>query len=596
MSKELTLEELAAGSASKKQQHKNVVSEDPRNGAVKMSASDVEQAMIKSGKIKPKEEEIVEPPVVDNAFKAMDERLAKSKDFIQNTMMPIVRKNAEEMALEAELGEIENEDEDLEEMEAEVEVDTKNIPDVDEDDFEDEEESEEELEEAINDASEDNEEEEEIEYNFTNYSEESKNDSSSTEDEPKEENTVVEETKVEPPKNEEEPKKEEEPVVTASTDEESGDLDELMKDLEADEMNVVDTEDETPEEIRERFKHSFDSVQITSDPIDFNKFTIVKKPVDSSLVLAAIHNGKTVKKADWALYHTKRSLTFTECYGPELDTLRKNIQNTNGVNGVIASLKFVYEHIEDANKPKFEAWTKLIRTEDIESLYFGIYRACYSTTNLIARICPTGDDFPKGNCGKTSLVQTPIDEMVKYGATDEDKHTEIEKEFKDILNGDTTTDRDAFKSTLMQISDDIVISYSPATLYSTFIQFSTLKPEITQKYSDILNTMAYIDGFFHINRFDNQLVPIEIKEYPKNFNKTILAKLKVYTDILKSLTNDQYNVLTAKLENLIQPPKVHYVYPKSTCPECGAEIPEENVESVLNLLFTRAQLAQIKSL
>ena len=32
------------------------------------------------------------------------------------------------------------------------------------------------------------------------------------------------------------------------------------------------------------------------------------------------------------------------------------------------------------------------------------------------------------------------------------------------------------------------------------------------------------------------------------------------------------------------------------CPECGTTIEEENIESVLNLLFTRAQLVQIKSL
>ena len=166
----------------------------------------------------------------------------------------------------------------------------------------------------------------------------------------------------------------------------------------------------------------------------------------------------------------------------------------------------------------------------------------------------------------------------------------------DILNKDTTTEDNVFESTLMQVSDDIVISYSPATLYSTFIQYSTLKPEITQKYSDVLNTMAYIDGFFSINRDTNELIPIEIKEYPKNFNKTILAKLKVYTGILKSLSSDQYNVLTAKLENLIQVPKVHYVYPESKCPECGATIKEEPIDSVLQLLFTRAQLAQIKSL
>ena len=149
---------------------------------------------------------------------------------------------------------------------------------------------------------------------------------------------------------------------------------------------------------------------------------------------------------------------------------------------------------------------------------------------------------------------------------------------------------------MLQISDNIVISYSPATLYSTFVQFSAIKPEITQKYTDLLNSLAYIDGFFSINRQTNELTPISIKEYPRNLNKTVLNRLSVYTSILKTLTNDQYNVLMATLANVIQSPKIKYVFPKDKCPECGHEMSESDVDSMLNLLFTRAQLAQIRSL
>lgn len=599
MSKELTLEELAASSKPAKKQP-NKISEDPNNGAIKMSPQDIENAMIKSGKIKPKTEDVVDAPIVENAFKAMDERLQRSKEWIQNEMMPIVMKNAEEMALENEMNSIgvtNTEDEDADGTAEQTPVATNNsaIPDIDESDFEDSaEEDDLDLDKLLDDD--------------TSTAKEMATEDDDVEEAPKEKHYAFE--NVELPEQEEEPKKN--PKVTEinsvqiahkevesddeSEDEESADLDALMKDLDDDSMNVVDTEEETPEETRARFKKSFNSVPVTSNPIDFSKFKITKKAMDSSLILNAIQNTKSMKKADWGLYHTGRSVTFTECYGPELDNLQKTIRNSNGINGVIASLRFVYDHIEDANKPKFESWCKLIRTEDIESLYFGLYRANYSNTNLIARICPTGDDAPKTNCGKTSLIDTNIDDMVKYGSSDEDDPKKIKKEFMAIVAKDTTTENTEFESTLMQVSDDIVISYSPATLYSTFIQYSSLKPEITQKYSDILNTMAYIDGFFHINRFDNELVPIEIKEYPKNFNKTILAKLKVYTGILKSLTSDQYNVLTAKLENLIQAPKVHYVYPECKCPECGATIQEEPIDSVLQLLFTRAQLAQIKSL
>jgi hypothetical protein len=306
--------------------------------------------------------------------------------------------------------------------------------------------------------------------------------------------------------------------------------------------------------------------------------------VSSASILESISSQPTLAKVDWALYYTKRAVTFQECKGPELDALRRTIDGSNPINSVIATLRFVYDHIVDQNKPKFEEWTKLVRTEDIESLYFGMYRACYADSNLIPRACKS-----KG-CEKTSIIDTPIDNMVKF-SDDKVKH-----EFYEIMKQDSTTPTKKFKSTLMQISDNFVVSYSEPTLYSTFIQYSSLKPEITRKYSDYLNTMAYINGFYAIDAAKGALIPISIKEYPHNFNKTVLTKLKTYVNILKTLSNDQYNVMITKLSNIIEDPKVTYVLPKVECPECGAEIAEENVDSVMQLLFTRAQLVQIKGL
>lgn len=562
MAKEISLEDLAASSTPQTNNTRVPTpgnSEKVTQNSVKMSAADVASHLTAAGKIKPKEEIITEPPLVENAFKAMNDTLRERKDWINNTMMPIVERNAEEMALENELGEGEDStaQESPEVVSAAKTADVNDIPDIDDSDFDDEIEDD-----AVA-----------VAPTATSFSNTSVSDDVRT-GAPAEVRTEV------VPKPKHEPKK-----ASAAVDGESGDLDDLLKDLEAeDSMNVVDDEEETPEELRARFKESLNNVKIINDPIDFTKFKIRQHAVSSAKILSSIQSSRTVKKSDWALYHTGRCMTFTECSGPELDTLKKNINTANGVNGVIQSLRFVYDHTEDNNKPTFEAWTKLIRTEDIESLYYGIYRACYSDTNLVARACSAA------GCNKTSLINTKIDDMVKFDSD------EVEAKFKDIFSKDTTTETNTFESTLIQASDDIVISYSVPTLYSTFIQFATLKPEITNKYSDILNTMAYIDGFYTIDRATMELTPISINEYPTNINKTILAKLKVYTGILKSLTNDQYNVLIAKLNSLIQEPKVSYIYPKDVCPECGAELPEEPIESVLNLLFTRAQLAQIKSL
>ena len=214
-----------------------------------------------------------------------------------------------------------------------------------------------------------------------------------------------------------------------------------------------------------------------------------------------------------------------------------------------------------------------------------MYKACYGDTNLVAR----ADSGDKG-CTKTSLIDTDISSMLKF--TDDD----AKKLYDDLMSQDTTNPGSKIKSQTMVISDDIVISYTDPTLYSTFIQYASLKPEITEKYADQLNTMAYIDGFFRIDYENNQLIPIAIKEYPNNINKTVMSKLKTYVDILKTLSNDQYNIMVGKLDNVIGDPKISYIYPETTCPECDNVIPEEPIDSMLNLLFTRAQLVQVKSL
>ena len=596
MPKEITLEELAAsskGNDPKPATPKVKVPESPSNGAKKFSPSEVADTLTKAGVMEKKEEVITETPLVENAFASMNKTLQEKKDWINNVMMPIVEENAREMALEAEFGTDVLEETDKTE-EFINDVTTNNDTDDIFKELEDDEDTDDGItkpEDLFGDLDDDDdpytgpaqeyehqkkiEEQAERTYKF---------------DQPEETNGK-EPIKEEPKKEEKKSDKESRLVVNEDfMDSDQGSLDELMKDLDLeDSMNIVDDEDETPEEIREKFKETLKDMKITSDPIDFNKFKIRKQAVNSNFVLSTLKNNRTVKKADWALYHTKKSVTFLECSGPELDTLRKNISTANGVNGVITSLRFVYDHIEDANKPSFEQWTKLIRTEDIESMYYGIYRACYSNSNLIARVCSS--DL----CKKTSLIDTNIDDMVVYGE-DTDNRDKIKEEFNNILSKDTTTESNSFESTLMQISDNIVISYSLATLYSTFIQFATLSETITNQYGDLLNVLAYIDGFFSIDRNTMELVPIDIKEYPGHLNKTIINRLKVFTGILKSLTNDQYNVMMAKLSNIIQNPKITYVYPKVTCPECGAEIEQEPVDSMLNLLFTRAQLAQIKSL
>ena len=563
-SKEVTLDELANSvkrpNNTETKSNKTPVNNPNIQAGKAVSIDELSSHLKKVNHVEDKEP-VQQAPMVQDAFGSMYNTINERKRRIEEELVPIIMENAQDMAMQKELG-VDVEHTKLGKPEESIDsipgADTKvsvsapiaSIPDVDIDLGDDD------------DA---------VEVAPTNP-------------------VIQVSTSIEvaPPK---EPKYE--PTVKSTNsviEENSGDddLDSLMKDLELEDskLDVESGDSETDKQIRERFKETLQSVKIARDPIDIGKFKIRKTPTSSAVVLNSINSQpKQLKRADWALYYTKRSITFVESRGPELEALRKTISNSNSINGVIASLHFIYDHIVDANKPPFEAWCKLIRTEDIESLYFGVYRACYADANLVARAC-VGDN----GCKKTSLIDTDINTMVKFD------NDEVKEKFYSILNRDTTTDSNDIECELIQISDDFVISCNMPTLYSTFIQYATLKAEVIDKYSDILNTMAYIDGFYSIDRNSMELVPLSVKEYPNNINKTVLSKLKVYTEILKTLTNDQYNVLTAKLNNIIQDSKVTYIYPEVTCPECGVTIAEEPIGSVLNLLFTRAQLVQIKSL
>lgn len=554
MAKEITLQELAQGATrntpiaepipaatTASNQQSAHVEKMPSKNATEVSVDQIKQKMPVT-----QQKEELKPSVVENAMASMYSRIEESKEYIHNTVMPIVHENAKEIAMDNELRQME----------------TDNIGESKEDDFS------------------------EVEQDYNETDEESM--------EVAEYPTVI---NTEPETNTKVVRAEP-PVVDQTVDYDKSGIDSLLEELDLDDGKEISIEgEETREEALERYKESLDEIKITSNNIDLSKFTIRKAPLSSSVVMNAIQSknrSRKVKTFDWVLMTTGRSFTISECSGQELDALRKSVEHSNNINATIAGLKMVYEHIADGNKPTFEAWTKMIRYEDIESLYFALYMACYQDLNLLGRDCEIDEAKRKRNkptgCGKTSIIKTPVNKMYKF------KTKEAEEKFNRILQQDTTTSDISVESTLLPVSDDIAISYTNPTIYSTVIQFSAINPKLTQKYGDILNAMAYIDGFYKIDAENNELIPLTMKVYPNNLNKTVMTKLKIFIDILKTLTTDQYNVLLGKLNNIIEVSEITYVYPEDTCPECGATIPEQEIDTMLSVLFTRAQLAQIKNL
>lgn len=563
MSKEITLEELAnsVAASSEQKSHQQInFTAAPSNTLKQISSSEISNRLRSANGKESEEREyqnrIEDAPIIANAFESLNNMMNEKQERYEKEFLPKIQENIKEMAFEAELG---------------VDINSVKLDDKDA------------VIKARKEVGIDDEstlEEEEIDVMRIDLDD---NDAVEVAPTAPENIAIAKEPKTEINNITNLSDK----ITDNSDSQEEESITEFLKEIEneASEMDMnEDVDNETDDEMRERFKKSMNDLHATEKPIEINNFTISRTSISSSKALKSLHENNICKTADWVLYYTRRSMTFKECTGSELDKLRGSINSSNQINNVIKTLQFIYDHVVDNNKPDFEKWCKLIRTEDIESLYFGIYKACYSRTNLLPRECSNK------KCEKTSIIKADIDDMIKFDSD------ETKNDFYNILSRDTTTSEDVFKSQLLQISDDIVISYSMPTLYSTFIQFSAINQKIVTKYQETLNTMAYIDGFYTISRENNTLTPIAIKTYPNNLTKTVIAKLQVYLQILQTLTVDQHNMLMSKLASLTVSDKVSYIYPKQTCPECGATIEEEPLTSILNLVFTRAQLAQVKSL
>lgn len=342
--------------------------------------------------------------------------------------------------------------------------------------------------------------------------------------------------------------------------------------------DVLDEDDEKDvEEIKKSIK---DKIIPIVHSIDLSKFTINSKPISINKLLS--HKAPNYNTADWVLYSSKRSITVSELSGPEIEKLDPRNTSGNRLNTYKGIYEIIYKHLVDANKPEFETWLKSMNFFDINHLYFAIYRACFSGTNSIPYSCP--------ECGKMFMEDIDINKLVKY------KNDDVKKEVEKILAGDTTTTDSVFNVELKQISDDYVVALRDPSVYNVIFETASLDQEFTDKYKDLLGIISYIDAFYKIDRENNSLAPVSTSPDPDNMVKTTKRKIKIYYEILSTLTSDQYYALTSYVKNINdRSEEVTYVLPEVTCPKCKHKIAEA-AQTADAILFTRHRLGAIASI
>ena len=384
------------------------------------------------------------------------------------------------------------------------------------------------------------------------------------------------------------------PTVEDKKDEEEpteikiDDFDDLLHELEDDDYVSTDSDDdfeneeEDADEVRKRMVDAVDKeirAKLFVNKFDPTKLKISKKP--TSISFALNYNTTTKSTADFPLYYTQHCSKFKECTGTELQTLQTKIDAGNEMTSVIEAVKFNYDHIVDPNKPAtFEAWAKMVRTEDVESMYFGVYKATYYSSNLMPVTCT--------HCNTSNLVKVPVNDMVKPANDD------VKAEMDKLFQQDTTFPYPEVKSELIQVSDRLFAAIKPPSIYDAFVQFSSISPDNQRKFQLILNLISCIDTFYFLTD-EGELSPIIIKTDPTNIRKTVTRKVKDYGSLIKGLTADQYATFITKINSLMQDPKISFIIPEVECPKCHKKIPSQPIDSMLRILFTRAQLAQIKN-
>lgn len=348
-------------------------------------------------------------------------------------------------------------------------------------------------------------------------------------------------------------------------------------DLEDDEDDIDPKaeRDKQIEQIKTKLK---EKIKPVANVIDLSTFTISKNPVSISNALKAT----TVKhSADWILPAEGRSISIEEFRGLDLDKLNPANSSRNRINTYKDIYELIFKHVVDANKPAtMEQWVKKLNFFDLEHLHFAIYKASFEGANFIPYNCP--------DC-KNAFVSDniAIEDMVKY------KDEETKAKMIALFNSDSTSESDGYNVELVQVSDQYVIGLREPSIYNVIFENAILDEDFTEKYSDLLSVLSFVDSVYFIDFENNELKPIEPKEYPDNIVKNIKSKISTYAKIFSSLNSDQFYQFNSYIQAIQDKhDEITYKLPSVKCPKCEKEIAEEET-SAQNILFTRAQLVGI---
>lgn len=401
--------------------------------------------------------------------------------------------------------------------------------------------------------------------------------------------------------------KQEDTTEVSDASEESGKKDQVKKEepekpkyVSADDMDVEITtkaaeevKDDDPEESEEETntdneqvlnhlrKLATERIKPTSTKLDLSTFTVAKK---ATADIGYVTRSKENRVSKWVLPGQEQIVLMKEFSGVELQTLLENMEE-NSVTSLTRRYRMIYEHIVSPKPETFEKWVKSTPAADLDHYYFAIFIASYKGANYLPADCVNTQ------CTEGSFISEDINimDMVKF------EDDETKKKFKTIYTEETAiaNKEGIYLTETVPISDKIAIGFKEPTLYS-FIEPLNVDDRFRRRYENIINIIPYIDEVYMINAEAQQIIPVDYTRVVNSPGKNIKNRVRKYSNIINTLTPDQFNNISAYVNDFIPrlASKIHYVEPELTCPYCGTTKPETETTAE-NLVFTRYQLGAL---
>ena len=356
------------------------------------------------------------------------------------------------------------------------------------------------------------------------------------------------------------------------------------------EVEIAETEEEKAlrkERLQAYKKEVFAALGMpaTIDKDGIKKFRISTKPVSVNKILKTSTAGR-INTATWVLPNTGRLITFSGLSGEEIENLNPDAHDRDMSPDMANRLIFntLYEHVVDPNKPAtMEEWAKTINWFDSNDLYFAQYLGTFKNSNFVTYACP------KDKCHHLSLNAVNYDDMVVYAddkAKDVYKH--IFKTGVDMTPGEVPED-------IVPINDKFAIGFRAPSVFDIIFGTSTLDRTFLDKYATTIGNISYMSNVYYIN--GDTLFPVDCKAVKDNPAKTVRNKIVAYYNILKTLSPDEYSVVSRSINEINDSNRImaSFRYPDAKCAKCGTEIKMDASTNPLSMLFTRHQLVPLAS-